>query len=464
MVMDPVILRDLRQDYQSGRLIIFAGAGISAGGGLPNWEKLAGKLRDRVAEMGAAGAVLNEINGYLQAKQLIDAISAAKDALGGEFELMVRSLLDDKGLPVPPLARAIAGLKEHLRAVITTNLDRFLERAFEAEWPDLTDPPGDLGQDRHYILKMHGTLRDTRTWVFTRAQYDQKMFRSEQLQDYFKGVYNSHRLLFVGFGLADDNIELTLGRVRALSQGQPPTHYALLPEWEVGPSRRAKLSASGIRLLTYSAHDEAPKVLQSLAEGAAAPVAPSPAPVLPLVQPAPSPAAAPPPAAELPLVQPTPPAVAPAPADGPVDTFICYAPGDADLVKRLETHLTMIRREKLIAPWSSGQVGAGEEFGAEARERLARARLILLLVSIDFLASDEHDEQVAFAMEQHRRRAARVVPILLRRCDWENTGRFKELQVLPRNKVPVKQWKDEDEAFTQIAKELRDVVKRLRSC
>lgn len=452
MVMDPVILRDLRQDYQSGRLIIFAGAGVSAGGGLPNWETLAKELRKRVAEMGAAAAVLNEIDGYLQTKQLINAISAAKLAVGGEFEIMVRSLLDDKGLPVPPLASAIAGLKEHLRAVITTNLDRFLERAFEAEWPDLTEPTGDLGQGNHYILKMHGTLRDTRTWVFTRSQYDRAMFRSQHLQKYFKSVYDSHRLLFVGFGLADDNIELTLAQVRAISEGQPPMHYALLPEWEVGPSRRAQLSEAGIRLLTYSSHADAPKVLQSLAEGAAAPVAPSPASVLPLVQPTP------------------PPAVAPAPQPGPTDTFVCYAPGDEALLREFEKHIVMLKRQNLISYWDVGLIGVGAEAEQEIHARLQAAKVILLLISTEFLAHEGYDELVAIAMERARKGEAKVIPILLRPCEFEEE-RFGNLQRLPRKKVVknrggdrtllfVTDWGENgrDEVLHEIAQELRAMI------
>jgi hypothetical protein len=38
---------------------------------------------------------------------------------------------------------------------------------------------------------------------------------------------------------------------------------------------------------------------------------------------------------------------------------------------------------------------------------------------------------------------------------------FKKLQTLPRNQVPVTSWLNEDEAFTDIAKEIRNTIKEL---
>ncbi|HSN97811.1 MAG TPA: TIR domain-containing protein, partial [Candidatus Nanopelagicales bacterium] len=92
--------------------------------------------------------------------------------------------------------------------------------------------------------------------------------------------------------------------------------------------------------------------------------------------------------------------------------------------------------------------------------RLESARLILLLISPDFLASEEHDAQVERAMERSDAGSARVVPILLRPCEWE-AGRFKKLQPLPRSRKPVTRAGDQDEAFTEIARELRGVVQKL---
>jgi hypothetical protein len=60
-------------------------------------------------------------------------------------------------------------------------------------------------------------------------------------------------------------------------------------------------------------------------------------------------------------------------------------------------------------------------------------------------------------MERHAERTARVIPIIMRSCDWTQAP-FNKLQALPRNAKPVKNWADQDEAFTNIATEIRNVI------
>ncbi len=263
------LLVDLRAAYESGNLIVFAGAGVSAAAGLPTWKGLAQMLLERLRSNHAPAITLGEVEEALRRDQYVDALSAVKLALGPqEFGRVVEQAADDRGHGVPEIAQAIAALKPKLRAILTTNLDRFLERALSGDWESLTAPPGDLAQRRHYILKLHGTLLDRSSWVFSRDQYDHAMFASPQLQTAFGALYRSFPMLFVGSGLADDNPELTFAQVRALSGEQPPTHYALLAE-PVPPFRRSKLEAAGLRLVTYpnadGMHDEAIAILRAIA-------------------------------------------------------------------------------------------------------------------------------------------------------------------------------------------------------
>ncbi|WP_437646811.1 SIR2 family protein [Sorangium sp. So ce362] len=454
--MDDEILEQLRERYAAEGLIVFAGAGVSAAAGMPTWRQLAEKLRDRARKRSADPAVVDEIQQYISSNQLINALSAAKLALGPQdFNWTVDKELDDTGRDVPELARAIAALKPKLKAVLTTNIDRFLERAFQGEWRVIDRPAADVVMDRRFILKLHGTLRAWDTWVFSRDQYDRAIFGSPLLQDAFGALYRAHSILFVGFGLADDNIDQTLARVRALAGGQPPMHFALLPEG-VPPFRRRLLEESGIRLILYENqagdHAEVAQVLLGL-EPTAAPPPPPPAPRV--ATPAPHPAVSARPTA-------APPANALPAAARPVRVFFSYASRDEELLARLEAHLSPLRREGLIAPWHSGKIGAGEDLERAIGEQLEAADLVLLLVSASFLASEQGDAQVTRAMERRAAGQAAVVPILLRPCDWETT-RFAELQAVPRDRKPVTKWSDEDEALLQVVREIRALVTKLRA-
>ena len=77
----------------------------------------------------------------------------------------------------------------------------------------------------------------------------------------------------------------------------------------------------------------------------------------------------------------------------------------------------------------------------ERDARLRSARVVVLLVSGDYLASDHlHENEVAPSV-------ARAVPVLVRPCGWED-ARFAHRPRLPRNGVPVTSWAaDRDEAW-----------------
>ncbi|WP_437849783.1 SIR2 family protein [Sorangium sp. So ce363] len=268
---DPA-LQDLRKAYESGQLVVFAGAGVSAAAGLPGWQKLTEQMVARLRVSGAQASILAEIEELAQRQQYTEALSAVKLSLGApEFCAAVERALDDSDRDVPEVARVIASMKPGLRAVLTTNLDRLLDRAFGGEWDVLARAPADIAARRRYILKLHGTLRERETWVFTREQYDRVIFASPGLQVAIKALFHACPVLFVGFGFADDHLDQALGEVRALAGEQPPPHFALLVEDTLTPFRRRKLEAAGVRVIAYKnpdgAHARVPAILRSIAGG-----------------------------------------------------------------------------------------------------------------------------------------------------------------------------------------------------
>lgn len=270
MTEDSPLLADLRAAYATGNLIVFAGAGISVAAGLPTWPELARQVLGLVRAAGASDDAVAEVEHLVKLGRLVDALSAAKEALGGhELEIAIEKAVDDTGRPPPEVVAAIAALAPRLRAVVTTNLDRFLERAFGGEWEHFTTPAGDLAQRRGYILKLHGTRGDRSSWVFTRRQYDRALFGRPELRATFEALFRTCPILFVGCGLADDDLDQTFAAIRALSGEQPPTHFAIVPD-PVPPFRRKMLEQAGLRLLRYAnvdgAHAEVPALLRSLVD------------------------------------------------------------------------------------------------------------------------------------------------------------------------------------------------------
>src|SRR5688500_13754698 len=71
----------------------------------------------------------------------------------------------------------------------------------------------------------------------------------------------------------------------------------------------------------------------------------------------------------------------------PVEVSISYSHKDDPLREKLDTHLSLLRRQGVIAAWHDRRITAGQEWAGAIDEHLERAAVILLLVSADFLAS-----------------------------------------------------------------------------
>ncbi len=144
-----------------------------------------------------------------------------------------------------------------------------------------------------------------------------------------------------------------------------------------------------------------------------------------------------------------------------IDVFYSYSHNDESLRANLEKHLTILKRKGVVGSWSDRKISAGTDWRGQIDAHLDSAKIILLLISSDFIASDYCiDVEVRRAMDRHRAGTARVVPVILRPCDW-NDAPFGGLQALPKDGKPVTRWSNRDEAFTDIAKGIRRVAQEI---
>ncbi|WP_437723130.1 toll/interleukin-1 receptor domain-containing protein [Sorangium sp. So ce861] len=143
-----------------------------------------------------------------------------------------------------------------------------------------------------------------------------------------------------------------------------------------------------------------------------------------------------------------------------VPVFISYAPADKALYARLEVHLQLLVRQGAIDPWHQGRVGPGEEWTAATTAQLGAARVILLLVSADYLATDPHWREMERALARHAAGEARVVPVILGPCDWHSAP-FGTLRPLPEGGRPVTTWPNPEEAWADVVQGVRAALEQL---
>ncbi len=148
-----------------------------------------------------------------------------------------------------------------------------------------------------------------------------------------------------------------------------------------------------------------------------------------------------------------------------ISVFISYAHEDEDLRKELDKHLSQLKWQNLIDVWHDRDIGAGTEWEQVISAHLNTAQIILLLISPDFMFSRYcYSVEMKRAMERHQAKNACIIPIILRPVDLEGAP-FSQLQALPTDATPIvsHKWHSQDEAFVDVVKGLRKVIKEFVS-
>jgi hypothetical protein len=138
--------------------------------------------------------------------------------------------------------------------------------------------------------------------------------------------------------------------------------------------------------------------------------------------------------------------------------FFSYSHKDEALRDTLETHLAMLKRQGVIDTWHDRRIVAGEEIDNSIDEHLANADVVLLLISSDFLASDYcYMREAALALRRHTEGKSRVIPVILRPCDWKHPP-LDRLLAVPTDGKAITMWPNIDEAFLDVTKSIRNAV------
>lgn len=146
-----------------------------------------------------------------------------------------------------------------------------------------------------------------------------------------------------------------------------------------------------------------------------------------------------------------------------VKVFFSYSHKDEAMRDELEAHFATLKSLGLIEAWYDRDIESGREFDSEIQEALSQSHLILLLVSPDFLSSTYcMSIEMKAAIERHRAGTARIIPIILRPCDWRD-GILNKIVALPKDGKAITTWSNRDEAYLNVSNGVRTVVSTLRS-
>jgi O-acetyl-ADP-ribose deacetylase (regulator of RNase III) len=205
---------DLEQSLLSRGCVLFVGAGLSSGAGLPDWLSLMRRLTEDL-----------QIRWHDRLDYL-DLAQWYRDRFGAkQLAEMIRQTYITRTHPT--LAHYLL-LSLPLRHVITTNYDDLVERTLFAlkRHPVKVLHQEDVartGQDDVFVVKLHGDIAHPEEIILSRDDYDEFFQRRPAMALLLEALLLNQTFFFFGYGLRDPNFRQIHSRiVRMLPQARRP--------------------------------------------------------------------------------------------------------------------------------------------------------------------------------------------------------------------------------------------------
>ncbi|MBE2259194.1 MAG: SIR2 family protein [Rhodobacteraceae bacterium] len=148
--------------------------------------------------------------------------------------------------------------------------------------------------------------------------------------------------------------------------------------------------------------------------------------------------------------------------------FISYSHEDTQWLKRVLPHLAILNAQGSVGVWADKELQPGDRWEDEINAAMRDAEVAVLLVSVDFLNSEfikKHELPTLLAIinGEQQGRLRRIVPLLVRHCNWESVPELKQLEMRPKfqGKVEALQGLDEhlrDVHLTEFAEQVSKIL------
>lgn len=140
--------------------------------------------------------------------------------------------------------------------------------------------------------------------------------------------------------------------------------------------------------------------------------------------------------------------------------FICYSHRDKRWLERLQRMLKPLVRKGTISLWADTEIKAGAKWKAEIKSALASARVAVLLVSADFLASDfiveEELRPLCCAADEE---GVTILWVYLNPCHYEETpiGGYQAAHDVEESLLELS-FPQQQRALLEISKQIKEAV------
>lgn len=245
----------LFQAYQSKQLILFIGAGVSMGLGLPSWRQL---IDHMAKELGFDPDIYRTFGTDLTLAEFYRINKGEIGPLRSWMDREWHSASTD--ISKSPIHKLIASSDVDL--IYTTNYDRWIERAFEYYGKPYSKivNVGDLAtiaQDKTQIIKFHGDFDDDTSIVLDESSYFERLEFESPLDIKLRSDVLGRSVLFIGYSLNDINIRYLFYRLANLwrKSSKSPQPMSFIFSAKPNPIQEAALAQWNIKMIPSPSDD-----------------------------------------------------------------------------------------------------------------------------------------------------------------------------------------------------------------
>lgn len=149
------------------------------------------------------------------------------------------------------------------------------------------------------------------------------------------------------------------------------------------------------------------------------------------------------------------------PMQGPTHVVLSFHQRDRRRAEALDRHLSLLSKQGLITLAGRHRVEPGLPTDAALTQALARAQIVLVLLSVEYL---NEDIDLADPLRRHHDGAACVVPVLVRHCNPHQSAHpYATLPALPRSGRPISAYSDPEAAYAEVARAVEHLAAQLRA-
>jgi hypothetical protein len=145
--------------------------------------------------------------------------------------------------------------------------------------------------------------------------------------------------------------------------------------------------------------------------------------------------------------------------------FVCYSHKDKRWLDRIQVHLKPLVREGLLDLWDDTKIGDGAIWREEIELALSRARVAILIVSADFLASDFiANTELPRLLDKAANGGATILSVIVGPCLYTQHRELSKYQAINPPEKPLQKMSKSDAEATlvKLAKAVDRVIKNPR--